>query len=610
MVETIAHSPSSMVHRLASAGRSAALALFLALAFLAQAVPVNAAVPTPAPAPGKGPTPGPAPAGESLAPVPSAPAPSAPEPSAPAPNAPSQQTPTSGPARSHVAGTVMLDEDVSSSASHGDRPLIGVTVRITGPGANTATTTGHNGSFLFESLPAGAYTVTIVLPAGVVALNGTTRVATVDGRSSARADFFVARPERAPTPTPLSATPTPETFAMPLPTATPKPLPTPIAAPGYVYPDAPDGGSSTRKPSGPVAAVRAQSVPAASSPYAARPIVTSLQGLRYAAGRGNPSAVQTVETDTTLWLGVPFMTQLDGTTYAGVNCGPASIAMVLGAFGIRAGPAYIRDYVNYISGVYSQNVGTSLDHLGRVAREAGLEVTNLYGGGGYLRWSTDILRDEIRAGRPVVTLVRYRALPGHGASLADTDHYIVISGLSGNDFIYNDAAFGGDRGYGLLISPADLERAWGYSSIPRHGMSVGLNAATQARLATERAAQRLEATAGEPSDEDLADGEFDLGEEVGFLDSFDSLSFQRILLDAQLDSTEAATLGGLELAEFLASDPRGGSSNPHPRQVFQAASFETAQTDGPPVDLGAPLAWLSLALVGLLFGAGSRRALE
>src|SRR5205823_11133158 len=75
-------------------------------------------------------------------------------------------------------------------------------------------------------------------------------------------------------------------------------------------------------------------------------------------------------------------------------------------------------------------------------------------------------------GHPVVTLVKYRGLPAHAGSMSDFDHYIVIAGLSGNDFIYNDAAYLGDRGYGMLISPSDLERAWDYSSVPRHGMAI------------------------------------------------------------------------------------------------------------------------------------------
>jgi hypothetical protein len=54
------------------------------------------------------------------------------------------------------------------------------------------------------------------------------------------------------------------------------------------------------------------------------------------------------------------------------------------------------------------------------------------------------------------------------------DHYIVISGLTPNGFIYNDAAFATTLGYGLEISDVELEYAWNNSSIPHHGVALGL----------------------------------------------------------------------------------------------------------------------------------------
>jgi hypothetical protein len=58
--------------------------------------------------------------------------------------------------------------------------------------------------------------------------------------------------------------------------------------------------------------------------------------------------------------------------------------------------------------------------------------------------------------------------------LSQFDHYIVISGLTPNGFIYNDAAFATTLGYGLEISDVELEYAWNNSSIPRHGVALGL----------------------------------------------------------------------------------------------------------------------------------------
>ena len=80
--------------------------------------------------------------------------------------------------------------------------------------------------------------------------------------------------------------------------------------------------------------------------------------------------------------------------------------------------------------------------LSRIAREAGLTPMDLYSDrGGYRNWSTDAVRWHVQQGHPVITLVKYRNLPGHTSSLSDFDHYIVISGLTPNGFIYNDGAF-------------------------------------------------------------------------------------------------------------------------------------------------------------------------
>jgi len=94
--------------------------------------------------------------------------------------------------------------------------------------------------------------------------------------------------------------------------------------------------------------------------------------------------------------------------------------------------------------------------------------------GGYRNWSTDAVRWHVQQAHPVITLVKYRNLPGHTSSLSQFDHYIVISGLTPNGFIYNDGAFGSTLGYGLEISDIELEYAWENSSIPHHALALGL----------------------------------------------------------------------------------------------------------------------------------------
>jgi hypothetical protein len=203
--------------------------------------------------------------------------------------------------------------------------------------------------------------------------------------------------------------------------------------------------------------------------------VTSLP-LRFAEGRDLMAQVQRrVLGDGLIWLGVPFRSQLDGGDFQYVNCGPASLTMVLAGFGLDVGPSQVRDYLNSLIDNYNTDLGTSLDVLSRIATQAGLTPMDLYGGqGGYRNWSTDAVRWHVQQGHPVITLVKYRNLPGHTSSLSSFDHYIVITGLTPNGFIYNDGAFATTLGYGLEISDVELEYAWDNSSIPHHALALGL----------------------------------------------------------------------------------------------------------------------------------------
>jgi hypothetical protein len=198
--------------------------------------------------------------------------------------------------------------------------------------------------------------------------------------------------------------------------------------------------------------------------------------LRFAEGRDLVAQVQRrVLGDGLVWLGVPFRSQIDGGNFQYVNCGPASLTMVLAGFGLEVGPSQVRDYLNNLIDNFDPDLGTSLDVLSRIGKEAGLTSMDLYSDrGGYRNWSTDAVRWHVQQGHPVITLVKYRNLPGHTKSLSEFDHYIVISGLTPNGFIYNDGAFASTLGYGLEISDVELEFAWGNSSIPRHALALGL----------------------------------------------------------------------------------------------------------------------------------------
>lgn len=464
--------------------------------------------------------------------------------------------PTAPPAHSTISGVVLLDADLDGAPSPGDRPVVGLTVRLNG-GPSLSGVTGASGTFAFEGLPIGTYGLSVALPSSVVPLNGATRTVAVNGRDPARVDFFV-------------------TYASPpKPTATPTPSPEPTETADAAGSPGASDGQRTAPP---------------------EPVITTLQGLRFAPGRSSPSRVEPTRTENAYWLGVPFISQLDGSSYAEVNCGPASTAMVLAAFGLQVPPSQIRGYVNSLSGVWGRDQGTSLAHLSRVVQEAGLEVSDLYAeGGGYRRWSTDRLREEIEAGRPVVTLVKYRALPGHAAARVNWDHYIVITGLAGDDFIYNDAAYASSQGYGLLIGPRDLEQAWDYSSIPRHGMAVGLPAGAETRPAP-------------PSDETgLAQAGAELGEELDLRGGFQALLFRRLSQEPEQPRSSAPFVAeaSLELGGFV----DGGSG------LALAGGGRASLVATNPVAPALPPLVLPLAAVAVGLGVGlavvvSRRGLD
>ncbi len=190
--------------------------------------------------------------------------------------------------------------------------------------------------------------------------------------------------------------------------------------------------------------------------------------------------------DTTLWLGVPHRSQFDNSLYAPTNCGPTSLGMILEAYGLSGYPTdAIRGEVNRISGDFNPDNGTSLYSIATVAQRAGLYPIGLG-----KRWTIDDVRNSLKAGRPVITLTRYADLPGNSYYGGDINHYIVLTGLSGDHIIYNDAAYSQGKGRGLLISPEALQRAWANSTIPGHSVAFALNSAGDGLLSPSALARR------------------------------------------------------------------------------------------------------------------------
>jgi hypothetical protein len=171
---------------------------------------------------------------------------------------------------------------------------------------------------------------------------------------------------------------------------------------------------------------------------------------------------------------VPYRTQLDGSDYAGANCGPTTLGMALEAFGLSVAQPDLRyEVLNSEEFDPDDNdAGSFIWALERVAQRRGLRTFGLYEGDGetYHRWSIEDVRASVRAGRPVIAQVVYRGLPGREDAGYEGDHYVVITGLMGEDFIYNDPIGGPEAreapGWDRIMTAAELRRAMRASDRP------------------------------------------------------------------------------------------------------------------------------------------------
>jgi LysM repeat protein len=156
----------------------------------------------------------------------------------------------------------------------------------------------------------------------------------------------------------------------------------------------------------------------------------------------------------------PYRTQLDGSPYAEANCGPTALGMALDAFGVSIAPRQLRAEALDAQHMYGNGVGTLVTALAKVAEEHGLSAEDLREDDGSIhRWSLDDIRTHIRQGQPVIVQVRYRSLPGRGGTYYFGDHYILVTGVVGDGFLYNDPIDIDGLGWDRVISGPTLRVA-------------------------------------------------------------------------------------------------------------------------------------------------------
>src|SRR5581483_10293429 len=156
----------------------------------------------------------------------------------------------------------------------------------------------------------------------------------------------------------------------------------------------------------------------------------------------------------------PYRSQLDGSAYALANCGPTALSMGLASFGIGLTPGQLRAEVQDAQHMWGNNVGSLITALASVARDHGLQTPGLTNDDGSIhQWSLDDLRAELNQKHPVIAQVRYRALPGRERIPYYGDHYIVLTGVLDDGFLYNDPINVDGVGWDRVISGARLEQA-------------------------------------------------------------------------------------------------------------------------------------------------------
>ena len=189
-----------------------------------------------------------------------------------------------------------------------------------------------------------------------------------------------------------------------------------------------------------------------------------------------------------VWQRVPYRTQLDGTDYEAANCGPVSVGMVLESFGQVYGSGMLRTAAMQLQntvgcdecGVFVQNLATMVQQRGAQVyglRKDGaparpITETGMEDNANLRRWTLDDVRAELRLGRVVVPQLKFRFLPGRANSAYGGDHFVVITGMIGDRFVYNDPIDSDGRGYARMISADALERAMASASVPKVAFAV------------------------------------------------------------------------------------------------------------------------------------------
>ncbi len=127
-------------------------------------------------------------------------------------------------------------------------------------------------------------------------------------------------------------------------------------------------------------------------------------------------------------LTIPYISQYTGATTQNNDCGPASVAMVLDAYGKRPAGRSNRQFVEDLRRITGVSGNTNFVHLERAIAAYGLSSERI---SNQIAPQPDaqmqIMRNAIAQGRPVIALVNGPSL-GRGDRYGD--HWVVVRGFS------------------------------------------------------------------------------------------------------------------------------------------------------------------------------------
>ncbi len=167
-----------------------------------------------------------------------------------------------------------------------------------------------------------------------------------------------------------------------------------------------------------------------------------------------------------VWAKVPYRSQLDGSPAEDANCGPASVGMAIEAFRAYVSTDQLRSVANRLQGTSGSDYGFGIQFLAGLADQFGLKTQDLYTGQAFHRWTLEDVEAHLSLGHLVIPELRFRLMPGRSTSSSWDDHYVVITGMLGDRFIYNDSVDSDGPGYGRVMSGEEFARAWGGSDFP------------------------------------------------------------------------------------------------------------------------------------------------